>query len=153
MVRATPTTVQVEESTTWYHLNHCTRVPKVRKEQEKNRQADNSGEGDEERPLTQDKGKLIGSLKTDVQGAHILLITCLMNQICQTQAMTNSTQTSPELTFQSSDESSSFDLRQKEQGPDEKEKNSRQNRHIVDDNYQIKSNHFYCHITTAQVPW
>ncbi len=136
MVRATLTAVQVEESTTWYHLNHCTRVPKVRKEQEKNRQADNSGEGDEERPLTQDKGKLIGSLKTDVQGAHILLsdkqdkknntylmiITCLMNQICQTQAITNSTQTSPELTFQSSDESSSFDLRQKEQGPDEKEK-------------------------------
>ncbi|KAJ8346616.1 hypothetical protein SKAU_G00280170 [Synaphobranchus kaupii] len=29
VVRATPTAVQVEGSTTWYHLNHCTRVPKI----------------------------------------------------------------------------------------------------------------------------
>lgn len=28
VVRATPTSIQVEGSTTWYHLNHCTRVPK-----------------------------------------------------------------------------------------------------------------------------
>ena len=27
MVRATPTAVQVEGSTTWYHLNHCMKVP------------------------------------------------------------------------------------------------------------------------------
>ena len=26
VVRATPTAVQVEGSTTWYHLNHCTRA-------------------------------------------------------------------------------------------------------------------------------
>ncbi len=32
VVRATPTAVQVEGSITWYHLNHCTRVPKVRTE-------------------------------------------------------------------------------------------------------------------------
>lgn len=30
VVRATPTAVQVEGSTTWYHLNHCTRVPRLR---------------------------------------------------------------------------------------------------------------------------
>lgn len=29
VVRATPTAVQVEGSTTWYHLNHCTRGPKA----------------------------------------------------------------------------------------------------------------------------
>lgn len=27
VIRATPTAVQVEGSTCWYHLNHCTRVP------------------------------------------------------------------------------------------------------------------------------
>lgn len=27
VVRATPPTVQVEGSTTWYHLNHCTKLP------------------------------------------------------------------------------------------------------------------------------
>lgn len=30
MVRATPKAVQVEGSTSWYHLNHCTRVPKIK---------------------------------------------------------------------------------------------------------------------------
>ncbi len=55
VVRATPTAVQVEGSTAWYHLNHCTRVPKVWTEREENRQADNSGESDEERPVTQDE--------------------------------------------------------------------------------------------------
>lgn len=30
VVRATPTVVQVEGSSTWYHLNHCTRVPRLR---------------------------------------------------------------------------------------------------------------------------
>ncbi|MGL5599113.1 MAG: hypothetical protein ACRDDA_13615, partial [Aeromonas sp.] len=30
VVRATPTAVQVEGSTTWYHLNHCTRVARLR---------------------------------------------------------------------------------------------------------------------------
>ncbi len=73
VVRATPTAVQVEGSTTWYHLNHCTRVPKVRTEREENRQADNSGESDEERPVTQDEVQTDESSKTNVQGAHILL--------------------------------------------------------------------------------
>ncbi|XP_056592765.1 uncharacterized protein LOC130411831 [Triplophysa dalaica] len=31
VTRATPTAVQVEGSTTWYHLNHCTRVPQLRR--------------------------------------------------------------------------------------------------------------------------
>ncbi len=73
MVRATPTAVQVEGSTTWYHLNHCTRVPKVRTETEGNRQATNLGERDEERPVTQDEVKNYKSSKTNLQGAHILL--------------------------------------------------------------------------------
>ncbi len=61
-----------------------------------------------------------------------------MHLIWQTQAITNSTQTSPELTFQSSGESSSgFDLIQKEQELDKEGKLSRQNRHIVDDNHNI----------------
>ncbi len=30
VVTATPTAVQVEGSNTWYHLNHCTRVPKIK---------------------------------------------------------------------------------------------------------------------------
>ncbi|XP_026780892.2 uncharacterized protein LOC113533162 [Pangasianodon hypophthalmus] len=30
VVRVTPTAVQVEGNTTWYHLNHCTRVPRLR---------------------------------------------------------------------------------------------------------------------------
>ncbi len=30
VVRATPTVVQVEGSTTWYDLNRCTRVPRLR---------------------------------------------------------------------------------------------------------------------------
>ena len=36
VVTATPTAVQVEGKTTWYHLNHCTRVPKQRQEREEN---------------------------------------------------------------------------------------------------------------------
>ncbi len=55
VVRATPKAVQVEGSTTWYHLNHCTRVPKGRMEREGSRQAHNTGESDEERPVTQDE--------------------------------------------------------------------------------------------------
>ncbi len=61
-----------------------------------------------------------------------------MHLIWKTQAITNSTQTFPKLTFQSSGESSSgFDLIQKEQELDEEEKLYRQNRHIVDDNHNI----------------
>ena len=37
VVRATPTAVQVEGSTTWYHLNHCTRVPTGKAERKENR--------------------------------------------------------------------------------------------------------------------
>ncbi len=73
MMRATPTAVQVEEITTWYHLNHCTRVPKVRTETEGYRQAKNSGESEEERPVTQDEVQNDESSKTNIQGAHILL--------------------------------------------------------------------------------
>ncbi len=73
MVRATPTAVQVEGSTTWYHLNHCTRVPKRRTERERNRQADHSGERDEERQETQDEVQTEENSKKDSQGTHILL--------------------------------------------------------------------------------
>ncbi len=72
VVRTNPTTVQVEGSPTLYNLNHCSRVPKVRTETEGNRQANNSGESDKERPVTQDVQN-DGSSKTNVQGAHILL--------------------------------------------------------------------------------
>ncbi|KAF4071529.1 hypothetical protein AMELA_G00274370, partial [Ameiurus melas] len=34
VVRATPTAIQVEGSTTWYHLNHCTRAPSSRPRKE-----------------------------------------------------------------------------------------------------------------------
>ncbi|ROL43699.1 Retrovirus-related Pol polyprotein from transposon 412 [Anabarilius grahami] len=34
VVRATPTAIQVEGKTTWYHLNHCTRVPRLRRREE-----------------------------------------------------------------------------------------------------------------------
>ncbi len=51
VVRATPPVVEVEESTTWYHhLNHCTSVPNVRTETDKQITQEN----DEERPVTQD---------------------------------------------------------------------------------------------------
>ncbi len=72
MVRATPTAVQVDGSTTWYHLNHCTRVPKVRTETERYRQANNSGESHEKRPVTQDQVQNDESSETNIQGAHIL---------------------------------------------------------------------------------
>ncbi len=55
VLRATPTAVQVEGSTTWYHLNQCTRVPKRRTERERNRQADYSGERDKEKQETPDE--------------------------------------------------------------------------------------------------
>ncbi len=73
MARATPTVVQVEGSTTWYHLNHCTRVPRRRTERERNRQADNSGERDEEKQDTQDEVQTKENSKKDSQGTHILL--------------------------------------------------------------------------------
>ncbi len=74
MVRATPTAVQVEGSTTWYHLNHCTRVPKRRTERERNRQADNSEERDKEKQETQDEVQTEDSQGKDSQRTHILLL-------------------------------------------------------------------------------
>ncbi len=73
MVRATPTAVQVEGSTTWYHLNTCTRVPKRRTERERNRQADDSGEKDKEKQDKQDEVQTDDSQGKDSQGIHILL--------------------------------------------------------------------------------
>ncbi len=46
VVRATPTAVQVEGSTTWYHLNHCTRVPRLRPRR-REEQPEIDEEGDE----------------------------------------------------------------------------------------------------------
>lgn len=61
-----------------------------------------------------------------------------MHLILQAQAVTNSNQTSLESTYQPSVESSSgFDLIQKEQELNEKQKISRQNRHNVNDNHKI----------------
>ncbi|KAL0198676.1 hypothetical protein M9458_007216 [Cirrhinus mrigala] len=68
VVRATPTAAQVEGSTTWYHLNHCTRVPKESTEKERN-----SRENDEEEPETHDEVQTDESSNKDPQGAHILL--------------------------------------------------------------------------------
>lgn len=34
MVRATSTAVQVKDSPTWYHLNHCVRAPTAREDEE-----------------------------------------------------------------------------------------------------------------------
>lgn len=39
VVRATPTAVQVEGSTTWYHLNHCTKVSKATAGEEENKES------------------------------------------------------------------------------------------------------------------
>ncbi len=64
VVRATPTVVQVEGSTIWYHLNHCTRVPKRRTERER----DNSGERDKEKQETQDEVQTEENSKKDSQG-------------------------------------------------------------------------------------
>ncbi len=47
VVRATPTAVQVEGSTTWYHLNHCTRVPRLRPRR-REEQPEIDEEGDEQ---------------------------------------------------------------------------------------------------------
>ncbi|XP_052425984.1 uncharacterized protein LOC127968690 isoform X2 [Carassius gibelio] len=55
VVRATPTAVQVEGSTTWYHLNHCTRVPTGKAERKESRQSDNAGESNEEESETHDE--------------------------------------------------------------------------------------------------
>ncbi len=61
-----------------------------------------------------------------------------MHLIWQNQAITNSTQTFLELTFQPSSESGSgFDLIPKEQELNKEIKISRQHRHIVDDNHNI----------------
>ncbi len=46
VVRATPTAVQVEGSTTWYHLNHCTRVSRLRPRR-REEQPEIDEEGDE----------------------------------------------------------------------------------------------------------
>ncbi len=73
VVRATPTAVQVEGSINWYHLNHCTRVPKRRTERERNRQADHSGERDKEKQEAQDEVQTEDSQGKDSQGTHILL--------------------------------------------------------------------------------
>ncbi len=120
VVRATPTAVQVEGSTTWYHLNHCTRVPRRRTERERNRQADNSGERDEEKQDTQDEVQTKENSKKDSQGTHILLsveeerrgertclttyrkiIICLVHLIIQVQTQpTESNLTSLQLTVQ-----------------------------------------------------
>lgn len=48
---ATPTAVQVEGSTTWYHLNHCTRFPRERKEES----LETDGGESEEETQTQDE--------------------------------------------------------------------------------------------------
>lgn len=53
VVRATPTAVQVQGSAIWYHLKHCTRVPRQallrgQRENEGTSEA-TSGEADEER--------------------------------------------------------------------------------------------------------
>ncbi len=73
VVSATSTAVQVEGSTTWYHLIICTSVPKRRTERERNRQADNSGERDEEKQEIQDEVQTEENSKKDSQGTHILL--------------------------------------------------------------------------------
>ncbi len=73
MVRATPSAVQVEGSITWSHLNHCTQVPKRRTERERNRQADNSGERNNEKQETQDEVQTEDSQGKDSQGTPILL--------------------------------------------------------------------------------
>ncbi len=67
-----------------------------------------------------------------------MIITSLMHLIWQTQAITNSTQTFLELTFQPTFESGSgFDLIPKEQELNKERKIYRQHRHIVDDNHNI----------------
>jgi hypothetical protein len=48
VVRATPTAVQVEGSTTWYHLNHCTRVPRLRPRRREEQIESDGGEGNEQ---------------------------------------------------------------------------------------------------------
>lgn len=73
VVRATPTAVQVEGSTTWYHLNHCTRVPKKKTEKEDNRQADYAAECDKEEPETQDEVQTNDSTEEVSQGAPVFL--------------------------------------------------------------------------------
>ena len=73
VVRATPTAVQVEGSTTWYHLNHCTRVPTGKAERKENRQPDDAGESNEERSETHDEVQTDESTKKDPQGAPFIL--------------------------------------------------------------------------------
>ncbi len=73
-----------------------------------------------------------------------------MHLIRQTQAITNSTQTFLELTFQPSFESGSgFDLIPKEQELNKERKISRQHRHIVDDNHNIN----YMKMGNSDILW
>ncbi len=63
VVTATPTAVQVEGSNTWYHLNHCTRVPKVKaKKSEERIETGNTEEENEREHSTRNSEK-------DQQGA------------------------------------------------------------------------------------
>lgn len=73
VVRATQTAVQVEGSTTWYHLNHCTRVPTGKAERKENRQPDNAGETNEKKSETHDKVQTDEISPKDTQGASFSL--------------------------------------------------------------------------------
>ncbi|KAL0150966.1 hypothetical protein M9458_053693, partial [Cirrhinus mrigala] len=97
VVRATPTAVQVEGRTTWYHLNHCTRVPKERTEKERN-----SRENDEEEPETQDEihKELTFSCQINRRGKRISLTTYLKTIICLVHLTMQGNLTSLQLTFQ-----------------------------------------------------
>ncbi len=71
-MRATPTAVQVEGSTTWYNLNPCTRVPKRRMEREKTDKQIIQEKGTRRNKRHKMKCKLKKTQKKDSQGTYRL---------------------------------------------------------------------------------
>ncbi len=71
VVRATPTAVQVEGSTTWYHLNHCTRVPRLRpRRREEQPEIDEEGDEQIEPPEREQSPEIHESEESNIDAPH-----------------------------------------------------------------------------------
>ncbi len=71
VVRATPTAVQVEGSTTWYHLNHSTRVPRLRpRGREEQPEIDEEGNEQIEPPEREQSPEIHESEESNIDAPH-----------------------------------------------------------------------------------
>ncbi len=70
VVRATPTAVQVEGSRTWYHLNHCTRVPRLRPRRREEQPEIDEGDEQIEPPEREQSPEIHESEESNIDAPH-----------------------------------------------------------------------------------